>query len=89
MTAPIITGFRTVTDDKRTLHYTVDPDLSVKLSRADLAGGDGATHVLITLDLDGEATDSVDVDESVTQPDVETLDRVMAAISAVREGLLS
>lgn len=89
MTVPTITGFRVTTDDDRSLHYTVDPDLSVKLSRAELGGGDGATHVLVTLDLDGEAADSVEVDEPLARGDVETLDQAIKVLTAAREGLLS
>lgn len=88
---PTITALRLRTDDERTLHYNADPDLPVKLTRGGLFSGStgpDTRFVLVTLDLDGEATDVVDVDDSLGRAGVETLDRAITALVAVRAGLL-
>lgn len=91
MNAPTITAFHVQTDKDRGLYYSVDPDLTAKLMQSGIAMSAGeATHVLVTLDVDGEPYDSVDMDmPRGGQPDVETLDRAIAVLTAAREGLLS
>ncbi len=89
MTAPTITGFWLDTDDDRTLFYSNDPDLKGKLTHGghNPGGTRSTTFVLIALDVDGEPSDTVDVQAAFDRVDPELLDRAITALTLVRDAL--
>lgn len=89
MTTPTITGFRMDTPDDRTLHFSADPDLAVKLNRGGVQVGNnfGTSLVLISLDTDGERSDAVDVDAPSAPSNVDVIDRAIATLQLVRDAL--
>lgn len=77
-------------DDGRPRHYETNPDLTVQLKAGGIGVANGvsseAMHVLVSLDVDGEPYDVVQVD-AFQRPDVEAIRQAISALQVVEAGL--
>lgn len=79
-------------DDGRPRHYSTNPDLTtlLKAAGADVAAGDrtAAAHILVSVNVDGEAYDVVQVD-SLDRPGVDAIRQAISALQVVEAGMVA